>query len=151
MLVILCLIHEQNSISLQANKQFHPRAIKGREVGVGTQSYCITSSSVDSLMQPFLCRIFRQLDDTNKKCCISEHFLPTSHHVIIVSLSRLNWTHVWNNFRKKKTEQAYVTDQIWFHVNFFLTKVDSQFPLYTIPNSWIIIRARIQRKYLEST
>ena len=31
---------------------------------------------------------------------------------------------------EKKTEQVYVTGQIWFHVKFFVTKVDSQFPSY---------------------
>ena len=37
---------------------------------------------------------------------------------------------------------AYVTGQIWFQVNFDLTKVDSQFPLFPNPNSWIIMDGR---------
>ena len=41
--------------------------------------------------------------------------------------------------------QGYVTGQIWFQVNFDLTKVDSQFPLFPSTNSWII-RAKRQRK-----
>ena len=39
----------------------------------------------------------------------------------------------------------YVTGQIWFQVNFDLTEVDSQFPLSSSSNSWII-RAKKQRK-----
>ena len=35
MQVILCLIREQDSISLTTNKHFHPGAIKGREVWGG--------------------------------------------------------------------------------------------------------------------
>ena len=37
---------------------------------------------------------------------------------------------------------AYVTEQVWFQVNFDLTLVDSQFPLSPSPNSWIIRAAR---------
>ena len=42
--------------------------------------------------------------------------------------------------------ETYLVDvigQIWFQVNFDLTKVDSQFPLFPSPDSWII-RARRQ-------
>ena len=53
---------------------------------------------------------------------IRQNFTEASASVGLILATALNF--------RKKTEQVYVTGKIWFHVKFFLTKVDSQFPLY---------------------
>ena len=79
MQVILCLIREQDSISLTTNKHFHPGAMKGREVW-GGYSIITHYPLLSSLLRSRLCRSSRR-STTQKKSCVSEHFLSTAHHV----------------------------------------------------------------------
>ena len=67
MQVILCLIREQDSISLATNEHFHPGAIKGREVW-GGYSIIMHYPSLPSLQRSRLCRSSSSRRHKQKSC-----------------------------------------------------------------------------------
>ena len=97
MQVILCLVCEQDSISLPTNKHFHPRTIKGREVWGG---YSIIKHYLflSCLLRSHFCvelQATRQHTQKKQRKWILPLYLSACP-LQIVSPFRINRTHVWN-------------------------------------------------------